>query len=140
MQKADDHTHLTPSKNEPPLATLVAAPVTPATAPPPNSFYPPTAQITSHSNPNTPVNQRTQRHNNQPKFSTPQPGRHQNQGWNPPHNQNYHQGYSGHHGGQQNNPWPDTTNTQNNSGRGYNNYHRQNTYPQQRGGNQRGGQ
>ena len=88
MQKAaDEHLSLTPSKVDLPQP-VVPTPVTPsAAAQPPNAFnYPPTVPIASHSNPNTPVNQRNQRHANQPKFSTPQPGRHQNQGWNPPHN------------------------------------------------------
>jgi len=137
MQKAEaEKNPSTPARTQdgvPGSNPATPAPVTPSAAPTvPNPFYPPSQM--SHSNPNTPVSQRTQRHQNQPKFSTPQPGRHQSHpGWgHPPANQNYGPGYNNHQGNHHN-PWPDT-NTQNNNSRGYNNYHRQNSYPQ-RGGN-----
>ena len=92
MQKAadDKSSCLTPSKADVLATTFLQAPVTPVSAAPlPSTFYPPSAPLTSHSNPNTPVNQRAQRHANQPKFSTPQPGRHQSQsqGWHQPGHQ-----------------------------------------------------
>ena len=74
----------TPSKVDPPLNTG-QLPATPVSNVQNNFNYP--AQMTTHSNPNTPMNQRTQRIQNQPKFSTPQPGR-------PNHQQNWHQNVS----------------------------------------------
>lgn len=152
LREVMNKTEGTPSKVDPPLNTG-QLPATPVSNVQNNFNYP--AQMTTHSNPNTPMNQRTQRIQNQPKFSTPQPGR-------PNHQQNWHQnqqmyhppggggGPPGHGGGggpgyghqQQQppqsaaNPWPDN-NTPTHGGR-FNNYHRQNTYPQ-RGGHGGGG-
>ena len=61
----------TPVKTDPPP---VAAPITPVAPIPAQNYY--GQGNMSHSNPNTPIQQRTQRHQNLPKFSTPQPGRH----------------------------------------------------------------
>ena len=72
-------TPVKPDNAAPPIRDIPVTPVTPIAAP---NYYG-NAGTVSHSNPNTPIQQRTQRHQNQPKFSTPQPGRH----GNPPGNQ-----------------------------------------------------